>query len=232
MGRFSVLIIKTPNNSYIPLIKRDSEAPTHPNELCSPSGISEEKEENINPRILKNRELIEELIIKDKQENKLIVPKSNENLKIPHEYNKSVRKLNIEYNDIKSKKIRTKKYKKDSFKIISENITNIVKGNFILDPNTKHVNLIDLDILSLEKEIEKFEFYDGELFDENPLNRKVALFKMNSFEDLFKNKNVNPEYIIKNGERIDNLGELSYEIMTKTLKDTIELHKDFLFGKI
>ena len=199
-GSGSAVILKTKEGIVLPVGYRDSGAPTHAEKLCTASGIADDVDELLEPRILSVKEL-EEIMLYDTVDNKWLLPIEDEYFdrpmapgikrtasewenKSPLVLSYSTSRADTRFKKIGKDKMTINHPKRDDFQ-------NQMTGHLIIDEETKNLDLVDIVEIDLEdRKIEDIRLFDGELSNGELLDRPIYLFQPDMYTELFSGDEV------------------------------------------
>ena len=200
VGSGSCVVLKTKNGLYVPVGYRDEGAPTHPDKLCTASGVADNVSEISNPRVLSVKEM-EEILIHDRVSNCWRKPTfSNDNLidgsRSPNLTN-SLNNINL---DIGGNSTRSYRKAEAQFHLLGDDrvrvqntqlsqYDNKFRGHIVIDEETGNADLVDLVTVNIEnRKIEDIRILDGEIAGDVHLDRPVYLFELDEFSDLLESE--------------------------------------------
>lgn len=196
VGSGSCVVLNTKDGLYVPVGYRDEGAPTHPDKLCTASGIADNISEISNPRLLSVKEL-EEILIYDKQSDCWRKPViENDELVDGRRSPNLTHCLDVMSLNIKGNSTRAYRKAESEFHLIGNDrvyvrnmpfvqYNNNFTGHIVLDEDTGNVDLVDLVTIDItDRSIEDVRIVDGEVAGDTHLDRPVYLFETDEFYDL------------------------------------------------
>lgn len=229
-----MIVIQTEEGIFVPVGYRDGGAPTHPNNLSTPSGIADTAEELVHPRYLSFREAAEEILFFDRDGEEWLrpfVPDNPEMAEIAEDCTKDLYslwedELGDSYN-VANVMASIQPIGDDIFTLNhpSEDVERTISGNFIIDSDTHNFDLLDALFIDLsEYSIEDLSIFDGGEFGGDLLDRDVYLFTPEQFSTLFGNQPTTAERMYKTGKVMSSNDEDSF---SEDYQEGVQVTDDF-----